>query len=303
MQLSLIGEDFFFSPRLNIYVKGYSIFQSKILIKDELASHLYQIMVAGDFQKLNGQFAAVLEIENEIWILSDLIRSIPLFYVKKEHQVFIADRAMKLKKYIHHFKLNNSQILSFATTGFCFNDETLISPVKQTQAAQFIRLSEKGIYQQQYFRFPADKKWTNFVEAKNEFKELIFNTFKDYLPFFALKKIVLPLSSGLDSRLLAVLLKEFGFRDVLCYTFGRKNSHEIPKSKKVAEVLGFEWVFIDYELLENTYFDDELLRYLEFAGNASSMPFAVLSHENCSIIVFLAFEPNMFLNSTSDINP
>lgn len=88
------------------------------------------------------------------------------------------------------------------------------------------------------------------------------------------RPVLLPLSSGYDSRLIACLCRKFGLRDVVCFTYGRRDSFEVEVSRQVAERLGYEWHYVEYtsetwrRFLESPAFDD----YCAFSGNLTANP-------------------------------
>ena len=56
--------------------------------------------------------------------------------------------------------------------------------------------------------------------------------------------IVVPLSGGYDSRLVASGFAYLGYKNVKCFSYGQKNNFESLISKKVAKKLGYDWKFI-----------------------------------------------------------
>lgn len=59
------------------------------------------------------------------------------------------------------------------------------------------------------------------------------------------RQIVVPLTSGLDSRIVVCMLKRLGHTNVLCYTAGRPGNLELEVASMVAGRLGFRWVYVD----------------------------------------------------------
>jgi asparagine synthase (glutamine-hydrolysing) len=57
---------------------------------------------------------------------------------------------------------------------------------------------------------------------------------------------VVPLSGGLDSRIIVAMLKRLGVEDVICFTYGKKGNREAEISRQVAEALGYRWYFVEY---------------------------------------------------------
>jgi asparagine synthase (glutamine-hydrolysing) len=85
---------------------------------------------------------------------------------------------------------------------------------------------------------------------------------------------VVPLSGGLDSRIIVAMLKRLGAEDVICFTYGKKGNREAEISRQVAEALGYRWYFVEYtkEKLYDNYRSDDMQRYLEYGGNLVSLP-------------------------------
>jgi asparagine synthase (glutamine-hydrolysing) len=86
--------------------------------------------------------------------------------------------------------------------------------------------------------------------------------------------IVVMLSGGYDSRLIAALLKKFGRSDVTCVSYGLLDNAESIVAQEVAKRLGFSYQFFEYtfekwdELFQDAAFDE----YLEFSHNYTSIP-------------------------------
>ena len=60
------------------------------------------------------------------------------------------------------------------------------------------------------------------------------------------RQIVIPLSGGYDSRLIATLIKKSGHPNVLCFTYGSPRNRESIHSRVVARALGLPWHFVKY---------------------------------------------------------
>ncbi|WP_177428336.1 asparagine synthase-related protein, partial [Candidatus Venteria ishoeyi] len=110
---------------------------------------------------------------------------------------------------------------------------------------------------------------------EEQLSEEINENFKKYSDYLKDKAILLPLTAGYDSRLLACLLKEANHKNVICATWGRINNSEVETAKRVANNLGFEHVFVEYnsELISGCTKENEFLSYMDFSGHVSSMPF------------------------------
>ncbi len=88
------------------------------------------------------------------------------------------------------------------------------------------------------------------------------------------RPVILPLSGGYDSRLIATSLRDAGVREVTCYSYGAKDHWESKISREVAAYLGYRWEFVPYssERWRTWIGTDSFERYFGDAGNLSSVP-------------------------------
>jgi asparagine synthase (glutamine-hydrolysing) len=107
------------------------------------------------------------------------------------------------------------------------------------------------------------------------FDDVIKNIFSRALEWCDGRQIVVPLSAGLDSRIIATTLKRLGYENVLCFAYGLPNNFESVKSKKVAEHLGFPWLHTEYsaDSLHDALKSKEMREYIKFGCNGVSIPF------------------------------
>ncbi len=88
------------------------------------------------------------------------------------------------------------------------------------------------------------------------------------------KTLLLPISGGVDSRLIAALVKESGHKDVLAFTYGTADSNEMAWGRQSAKILGFRWEGIEYS--ESTwrglFEDEEFASFLDRWSSGVSPP-------------------------------
>ncbi len=222
---------------------------------------------------LNGQFAIIVKKPGEVWMASSPVWSYPVFYTFSGKQILISDdpgqclpnEPVELagKEVILHF-------LQFCATPA---GTTLIGSLSQLRPGEIVR-------------FKPHEKPTTFITGTGDYrtrepatpeelKTLLTKIFSRYCPLFRNKQILLPLTRGYDSRLLACLLKEFGINEVICATWGRESMPERMTAEKVARKLGFPYIFIRYdeELTRGFEEDPEIIRFMHYCGHFSSMPY------------------------------
>lgn len=88
------------------------------------------------------------------------------------------------------------------------------------------------------------------------------------------RTIVLPLSGGQDSRLIAIMLRRLGYENVICFSYGKEGNAESITSRKIADYLGYKWIFIPYtiEKWKEWYNSDLMKKYMVFGDNLTSLP-------------------------------
>lgn len=270
-KLSYIGD--FFNKERNIQY----ILNNIIIFKSN------KIEKIGNFMNnIDGFFSFIYEDKYDIFAVIDRIGAYPLFYsFDNNSDLLLSNDAHVLKEKNDIQNQNDNGVLEFLLSGYVLENETLFKNLFRLKAGQYLWFNKKTnrIHVDNYFFYPT------IINGEKEkigndgiygFKKLLFNCFtdlknnivdNDFIP-------VVPLSGGIDSRLIAVMLKNVGLKNVICYTFGTKNHPEVVTSKKIARKLGFEWKFSEYtkEKWNQRYNDEIKKEYAIFADGLSVKP-------------------------------
>ncbi|WP_372772982.1 asparagine synthase-related protein [Mangrovibacterium sp.] len=263
-----------------IHAAGFAWFGNSYLAResliDELKKHQDNIIGLKEFLAgLNGQYAILIERNDECWLASSIHWCFPLFYSQQKTGLQISDDPALL--------VNNNQddpceftANYFTTFGVCPRNRTLDNDIFQIRPGELLQLDAENstsipIHFQSAKQIPQPPTLSNPEEVKN----VLLESFSRYSKLIADKQVLLPLTAGYDSRLLACLLKEFGHTNVLCATWGRADNQEKETAAKVAQQLGFDYHFVNYSEIVQAGFsgEDDFREYIPFAGHTSSMPF------------------------------
>jgi len=89
------------------------------------------------------------------------------------------------------------------------------------------------------------------------------------------RTVMVPLSSGYDSRLVVSALSELGYRNVRCFSYGQSGNYEAVGAKRIAEKLGYPWTFVEHQpAQQRTLFESDKCRDFEFfADTMQAIPF------------------------------
>ena len=222
---------------------------------------------------LNGQFSVVVEKQSEIWAATSHTWSFPIFYHQSEEELILSDNADIVLEKIKTKNIDGQSKNYFLMFGVTPQNRTLIQDLIQIKPAELLIFSDSSV---QSFSLLENKNNVSLkAGTEEELHDTILMLFTKYYDVIKDKQVLLPLTSGYDSRLLACLLKQFGHKNVLCSTWGRKGNVEVATAQKVAQSLGYKHFFVEYnsKLISGFSKNEKFINYFNFAGHLSSMPF------------------------------
>ncbi len=264
------------------YIKGFAFHNNELLEGNSLLNVIKKSISSGTLdlvlRELNGNFAAVINFCDKAYLISDKIRSYPLIYTRQnDEQWFITDSAIGVdnNKLITK-KFNSLNSLEFLALGYVSGNETLYEDIFTVDAGEYVVLGTNGTnHRTSYFKYIFEKetfdKETIIKKAYDSLEKAFQRTIATIPPG---SQIVIPLSGGYDSRLIACLCKKYGLGNVVCYTYGRPDSFEVSTSRNVAVQLGFEWHYVEYKAGEFSSIinQEEFNRYSVFSQNCNTIP-------------------------------
>lgn len=240
--------------------------------------HAFNEFLSSELNVLGGFYSFVIIRENKYHIVTDIIRSIPLFYGFIEEQLFITDSLDYYQRGYTPFEIDNDKLEEFIFSGFVYGRNTVYKNVNGMQAGEIVTVSMKNISSERYFKFipnrnPIDyNKLSEFITKYDDVLILIFSRIIKENPM--VRNWIVPLSGGHDSRLTINYLYRLGVRNVICFSYGTPKNEQSVISQQVAEALGYKWYFVEYN--ENKWNDlhkkgliDE---YISYAFNGVSTP-------------------------------
>ena len=268
----------------DIWLYGHVYLAEEKLSVASLKATLQSAIEAGNLNEviasLNGYFAVILIYQQQLFCFSDKLRSRPLFYIFKNEQLYLSDQPAKLA-IAQDCHLSDDSLVQqeFLHTGFITGSDTLLAGLKQLQASELLQLNLNTgqLTKQFYYCFiPRNhvESPANIAEWQARLNTVVKQVVTRLISYAAGRQIVVPLSGGYDSRALALYLKQAGYSNVLCFTFGRKGSAEVKLSKRIAAELGFDWHCVRYT--RNTWNalkqDPQFEAYLDFVHGLVSVP-------------------------------
>jgi len=265
-----------------IFVKGcFFDSDNNFYEKENMLNYFSDVKTTKDFiskiSEANGIFTVLIHREDRIMTASDTSRIFPLFYTFQNKNLFLSDDIVYLKNNLQIRDLNSDSITEFTAAAHTLGNKTLLKDIYQTQSNEYLIFKDNELSKHGFF-FSYSTNHINtasYLNLKTKAIGVFEESFKRLIISLQNRPVVLPLSGGYDSRLIAVMLKKHNYKNVTCFTFGKKNNFEVENSKKTAEILGFKWIFIEYssELINNYIETETFKNYVHYAGKYSSMPF------------------------------
>ena len=265
---------------MNFWALGHAWIGDRFYDAEALAKNLAMAKADSSLEKflhdLNGHFALVLEHADFLWAAVDRTRSIPLFYMPQKDGAFVSDSPKLLREHFPNFTFDQDSIKEFLACGYVSGSDTLLSGLRQLQAGESLLVQKDArLNLNNYFVYYGNLRQNISDEALiGEFDAILEKAFRRLVEFAKGRQMVIPLSGGLDSRLVASRLKKLGCTNVFCYAYGKPYSADVAKSRLIAERLGFPWEHVPYSaaIWHEVYRSPEWRKYYRFAHNFVSVP-------------------------------
>ncbi len=259
-----------------IYVKGFAFDkEGQYYQKEEMLSLFYPIdncqKLAELLLSLNGSFVIIIKKETEVIFGTDRLRSFPLFYEKSDDLFRVSD-AIDVDQDVDKDSL---EYYEFLMSGCTVGNNTLLESYKQIQPSEVICYNENGIKRKQYFKHRHQNYFKeDYCCYYRDLEKITDNFISRLIKSVGLRPLIVPLSGGYDSRYILAGLRKNNFTNVICYTYGKRDSFEVLTATKVAKELAYKLHIIEYteEDWKKLTKDSEFQNYIKYSFNFSSLP-------------------------------
>ena len=136
-------------------------------------------------------------------------RDFPIFFKKKKEFFFISNDIYKIMN--NDYEINQKSLAEFFSCGYVLQDRTLADNIYSLGPAEIMYGNKENskLLRYKYFEYHKSLK-KNLPEKEfiHNFDEILDNIFDDLIEKVGDKPIYIPLSGGLDSRLVLTKLSE-----------------------------------------------------------------------------------------------
>ncbi len=258
----------------NVKAIGYAFFNDKLLETEELTKLFLNVKNKNDLEKtinkLNGAFSIIIILKDKVLLAVDRARTFPLLYAVKNKQIIIQDNIENFNN-----KENKNQMETFLFFGVSLGNTTLYEDIYQVPTASIVEIDKNyNVTIHSYYTY----KYNVIKQTRQEiFKKLdtLYNeAIKKLITYLDGRTAVIPLSGGYDSRLIAYYLHKNNYKNVITFSYGKKDNEEARVSKKIAEYFHFEWHFVEYKPKEmkKIFYSEDGINMFKYYGNGIQIP-------------------------------
>lgn len=239
----------------------------------------YTALIVKQINDWRGNYAFCIATGDRVILGTDIVRSIPVLYAKTTTGIIVSDSMEWIRTVSGINTLDVGCAEEFLVSGFVFGNGTLYAGIKGLQAGEIVELEKADTKSYRHFSFNPDR-YQNPELVPNEktydaLNQLLLQSIRRMITSAKnVNRWVIPLSGGYDSRIIAAYLHHLGVMNVVCFTYGRLGNEESAISKQVAEALGYDWHFVEYnhDTWTKLMAESETTEYLRFACNGTSLP-------------------------------
>lgn len=192
-----------------------------------------------------------ISADGKCWtIWNDWLGSIPIFHTRTRSGIRVASTLEPVVVAVGGFTSNDffmPGLVSLLINGHFLSDWTLFHGMKTVLPDTVTQWTASGFYSNHLWTVvPSEARWeTGWDDLVDEMHELSRRAIAQVMQ--TQNRWILPLSAGLDSRLIAAVGAELGI-DLHAYAWGGAHSTDVVFSRQIAKTLGIPWKHINLPL-------------------------------------------------------
>ena len=267
-----------FHNEIVVYSVGDQGAVDHIISKCLIEVNNYEEYIKGELRKVVGNYAVIIETNSHIIAAVDHIRSYPIFYSQLNGQFIVSNSARTIDQDFPQSDYDELSFTEFCRAGYVSGRQTLKKDIYQLQAGESI-LWDKAtseLIQNRYFKYFPVSDSTPFSESEYlaQLNETINNIFNSIINRASGSPIWIPLSGGLDSRLILCKIHELGYKNIHTFSYGPSWNYEAKRAREIAQSLNVEWVFIKHtkKNARTLFRSKDRKDYWSYSDNLSTIP-------------------------------
>jgi len=224
---------------------------------------------------LAGSFAFIAAGPARTWAIADRVRGYPVFWTG-QGGFAASNSARRLAREAGLAQPDPAALAEMRQAGYVTGPDTALAGLRQLQAGELAFCDAAGpVRTHRYFRFfSTDLRRDSAEELLAEHGRRTEVIFRRVAERAGGRPIWVPLSGGLDSRLILCKLHELGYPQLRAFSYGSPGNHEAKAARHVAEVLGVPWLFVPCPVraCRAHFAGPERRAYADFSDGLCSVP-------------------------------
>jgi len=265
-----------------VHTRGHAFTaDGSLLTTESLCRKFSQVKSLSSFQKvldgLDGTFTVIIDSPTQILAAVDRMGSMPLLWLEREAAKLLTDDPEAALIAVPSKEVDPLSLTEYLLTSYATGPNTLQPGLYILPAGQMLHYDKSSgqLTRTEYYRYEhvEDAMGTD-AELFKQLDLIHQNCVKRLIQSADGRPIAIPLSGGYDSRMVAMMLKRLGYKNVSAYCYGDPGSRETSISKAVAHYLEIPWTFVEHRPRDWYLAYQSPLRqeFYRFAGHFSSRP-------------------------------
>ena len=270
-----------------VYFKGYILNNGKSITGIEASLLMFKLIPSLDSDnfsnqvklillKVDGMFAIIIKQGGRVFGAVDRNRSTPLLYCHNKSEFVIGDNGSQVSKELQKKYIDSDRCIEFSMSGFTIGNGTLYSKLYQLRAGEYIFVTDKSSKIDRYYIYSPWKSNFNkdeeyYAKKLSEVNTRLFSKLSKELNG---RTVIVPLSAGLDSRLIVSGLVEAGYLNIKCYSYGLKGNFESKAAYEISSKLNIPWRMVEtnHSYLRSIHSSKDMKKYFNEFDTYASVP-------------------------------
>ncbi|MFC1948353.1 asparagine synthase-related protein [Chloroflexota bacterium] len=244
---------------ITCWLFGYFRHNAEMILFDKEAAEytlrLYkENYLLSEVGNLNGSFVLILldEESKRVSIITDRWGSVPLYWGRKNGQLFVTDDYWQLVSDINALTFNRVALTQLLQFNYVLGTQTIIEGVEECSPHTIINIDysqELQVSQKRYWSYQlTESSKLSEAELLESLTHSLNNTIKIYADAIKKKnwKAAVPLSGGLDSRFISWGLSKNNV-PLIAYSYGTKGYGDLEIASQTADLLSIPIKKITWE--------------------------------------------------------
>lgn len=228
---------------------------------------------------LDGLFGLIADTPAGTLAATDRVRSAPILLAHTGRGPVLGFSGPRLAAMLNDGVpvINHVGALAVGMAGYAQAEDTIYEGLEQLRAGEFVFISRGGeLRRDRYYRYaPWRVTQGDDRGLAGELGDVTVGLFEKLVRSLDGRPVAVPLSAGLDSRLVVSMLHELRYPDVRCFSYGLPGNFEARAARAISARLGYPWTFVPYtQSRQRECFHSDLYRAFSAYGDWSgTFPF------------------------------